>query len=137
MNFHCILRPRPKTTFTMKLMPIAAITVLALLTCTGSIQAQDTLSRAAWIDKVIGFVYAKADLDPDDSKWLKSFMDKGCDCSGFEEKAKAEECTLALFREEDMPVDQAGFENMTAEQMRKFNLISPLLTSVGGKCPDK
>lgn len=131
-------RPRRQSnSIKLKILLAFALTFIALLTSIDGLQAQDTLSREAWIDKVFDLVYASASLTPDETQWVKNFMDKGCDCNAIKEEVLGKECGIELLKEEGMPTDEAAFEKMTPGQMKKFNLIGPLLSAVGGKCPDK
>ena len=102
---------------------------------TGQLLAQDTSSREAWIDEMFEFAYGKADLTSEETTWVKKMLDEACTCNYVEDETRGRRCINTVMKKEGLPVEDAEFDTMTPEQIRKFMLLSPLMNMVGD-CPE-
>ncbi len=118
------------------MIKIFLTTTLLICGCfTGQLLAQDAPSREVWIDEVFRFAYAKADLTPEETTWVKKMLDETCTCNYVEDETRGRRCINTLMKREGLPVEDAEFDAMTPEQMRKFMLLSPLMNMIGD-CPE-
>ncbi|MTB53948.1 hypothetical protein [Lewinella sp. W8] len=107
---------------------------LSLVICPGDLVAQSSPEQEAWVDQVIQLVYAGTELSAEEDEWLRKVLVLSCECSHKEKQEDIDACTKELLNITGLPETEADFQNMTPEQQRKLQLLSPM-TSIS-TCPN-